>query len=126
VYAIALFGLLMMILSTMMVVNPDSWSNKIVQFSQWIYFHPFEIITRFGFGVIFIIYSSQTLFPDLMLGIGYILIAVSLGLLLMAPARHKKFAVWSALKFKNIFRLSGICSFTFGAFLIYASALFTN
>ena len=120
-YAIALFGLLMMLLSALMVVNPRAWSKGIISFSERPYFHPFEILTRLGFGLLFIKYSNQTLFPNLMLGLGYLLIAVGFGLLLTPPSKHKMFAVWSASKFENIFRPAGIFSFGFGAVLIYAS-----
>ena len=56
-----------------------------------------------------------------MLGIGYLLVAVALGLTLTPPLKHKQFAVWSAHKFIKIFRYAGIFSLLFGAFLIYAS-----
>ena len=120
-FVIAFFGFLMMLFSVVMIVNPEYWAKLIVKFSEMPYFHPFEILTRFGFGVAFIMFSGQTLYPNLMLFIGYLLIAVSVGLLLTPPSRHKKFAVWSADKFKKLFRPMGFASFLFGAFLIYAA-----
>ena len=120
-YLIAGFGFLLMIFSVVMVMNPNSWSNGIIRFSEKVYFHLFEIISRAGFGVIFIIYSDQTLYPYLILGMGYLLIAVGIGLLLMGSIRHRQFALWSVTKFRKTFRPSGVFSFIFGAFLIYAA-----
>jgi len=121
VYAIAFFGFLMMLLSVLMIANPDNWSNGIVKFSENPYFHPFEILSRLIFGVVFIIFADQTLYPTLMRIIGYLLIVVGVGLLLTPPSRHRQFAVWSAQKFRNTFRPAGLGSLIFGAFLIYAA-----
>ncbi len=111
----------MILLSLIMIINPGYWSEGIVKFSKKFWFHPFEIISRFAFGLIFVFFAGQTLFPKLMTVIGYALIAVSVGLLLTPPSRHKKFALWSAEKFRNYFRCFGFVSLVFGAFLIYAA-----
>lgn len=120
-YAIAFFGFLMMLFSIMMIANPDYWSTGIVKFSEKPYFHPFEILSRLIFGVVFIVFADQTLYPTLMLIIGYLLIAVAVGLLLTPPKQHRQFAIWSAKKFRNTFRPAGLGSLLFGAFLIYAA-----
>ncbi|WP_456424661.1 hypothetical protein [Rhodocaloribacter sp.] len=120
-YIIALFGILMVLFSAVMVIAPEYWSSGIVRFSEKAYFHPFEILSRLGFGVIFIVYSEQTLFPDVMLGIGYLLAAVGSGLLITPPSQHKRFAVWSAQKFKRTFRPAGVISLAFGVFIVYAA-----
>lgn len=120
-YIIALFGLLLMVLSTLMIISPASWANNIIKFSEWPYFHLFEIFSRLVFGAIFVKYSDQTLFPNIMHALGYLLVAVAGGLSLTPPSKHKQFAVWSAHKFIKIFRIAGSASLLFGAFLIYAS-----
>jgi len=120
-YLIAGFGLLLMILSVMMVINPQAWSKGIINFSQKYYFHPFEIISRLSFGAVFICFAEQTFYPGLITVIGYLLITVGIGLLVIGSNRHRQFAIWSAIKFRNTFRPSGVLSFIFGAFLIYAA-----
>ena len=122
-YAIAFFGLLMMMLSIMMIKSPQAWSKNIIKFSQQSFFHPFEILSRVSFGLIFIHYSEQTGFPTLMAIIGNLLIAVGIGLLCTPPSLHRRFAVWSAVKFKAVFRWAGFVSFLFGLFLVYASLM---
>lgn len=111
----------MMLLSIMMITSPVYWSNAIVKFSEKRYFHLFEILSRLAFGVMFIMSADQTLYPGLMLGIGYLLLAVGAGLLLIPPSKHKQFAIWSALRFKHMFRPMGVGSLFFGAFLVYAT-----
>ena len=120
-YVVAIFGILMMLLSVVMIINPDAWANGIVKFSEKKWFHPFEIISRFVFGLLFVLFARQTPYPTLILIIGYLLIAVSIGLLFTPPSKHKQFAVWSAQKFRDKFRWFGFGSFLFGAFLIYAA-----
>lgn len=104
-----------------MVINPEYWANGIVRFSQRSFFHPFEIVSRFVFGIGFIFYSNQTLYPILMLIIGYSLVVVGLGLSITPSSKHKQFAVWSAKRFKIFFRPAGICSFIFGLFIVYSA-----
>ena len=103
-YFIAAFGLLMMCLSVVMIVNPNYWSDGIVRFSNKPYFHWFEIISRVTAGFVFVLFNKSTLFPELILGFGYLLIAVGFGLLITGSVKHRKFAVWSAHKFKSTFR----------------------
>lgn len=120
-YLIALFGVLMMLLSIVMMVNPDYWSRGIVKFSKVAYFHPFEILSRLIFGVVFITFAGQTLYPMLISVVGYILVIVGVGLLFTPPSKHRQFAVWSAQKFRPVFRPAGVVSFAFGIFIIYTS-----
>ncbi len=118
-YVIAFFGFLMMILSVLMIAKPDYWADGIVKFSEKWWFHPFEIISRFVFGLLFVLYADQTTYQTLILVIGYLLIAVSIGLLFTPPSKHKQFARWSAQKFRNKFRPLGFVSLLFGAFLVF-------
>lgn len=120
-YAIAFFGILMILLSVLMVIDPDSWSNGILKFSRMTYFHGFEIVSRLSFGAIFVAFSEQTLYPAVIGALGYLMVAVGVGLLIAGPSRHKQFAVWSAKKFNKTFRPAGIASTVFGVFIIYAA-----
>lgn len=120
-YAIAFFGILMILLSAVMVFDPDYWSNGIVRFSRAKYFHAFEIISRLGFGLIFVTFSAQTLHPAVIGGFGYLMVVVGVGLLIAGPSRHKQFAIWSANKFKKTFRPAGIVSIAFGIFIAYSA-----
>ena len=122
-YAIAFFGILMILLSAVMVIDPDNWSNGILKFSQMTYFHGFEIVSRLFFGAIFIAFSEQTLYPAVIGALGYLMVAVGVGLLMAGSSRHKQFAVWTARKFNKTFRPAGIVSIVFGVFIVYAALM---
>jgi len=106
-----------------MIINPNYWSVGIIDFSKKNYFHWFEVFSRIIAGLIFVLFNKSTLYPQLILGIGYLLIAVGFGLLITGSVKHRRFAVWSAHRFKSTFRFAGIGSFIFGIFLIYVSTM---
>ena len=118
---IAFFGGLLMVFSLVMIFSPQQWAKGILRFSQQTYFHPFEIISRVLFGMLFIAFAQQTLYPGVMSAIGYLLLSVGVGLAFLPPEKHRQFAVWSASRFEKSFRVAGIVALPFGAFLIYAS-----
>ncbi|WP_419148814.1 hypothetical protein [Pseudoalteromonas 'SMAR'] len=122
-YFIAAFGILMMCLSLIMIVSPNYWSNGIIEFSKKPYFHWFEVISRLIAGFGFVLFSNSTLYPQLVFGIGCLLITIGLGLIITGSAKHRKFAIWSAHKFKSTFRPAGFGSFLFGILLIYISTV---
>ncbi len=122
-YFITAFGLLMMCLSLIMIINPSYWSDGIVRFSKKSYFHWFEVSSRVIAGYVFVLFNKSTLYPQLINSIGYLLIAVGFGLIIIGSIKHCKFAVWSAHKFKSTFRPAGVGSFLFGGFLIYISTI---
>lgn len=113
----------MLLLSVLMVIDPGGWSNGILKFSRMPYFHVFEIVSRLSFGIIFIAYAQQTLYPVVISAFGYLMVAVSVGLLVAGSSRHKQFANWSAKKFRRTFRPAGMVSTVFGAFIIYSALM---
>ena len=62
-YIIAVFGFLMMLLSVVMIVKPAYFAAGIVKFSEKSWFHPFEVIARFVFGLAFVWFAGQTALP---------------------------------------------------------------
>ena len=120
-YAIALFGVLMILLSVVMAIDPDNWSDGILKFSRMTYFHEFEIASRLLFGGIFVAYAGQTVYPVAMRAFGYLMVAVGVGLLIAGPSRHRQFAVWSAAKFNKLFRPAGVVSTVAGSFIVYGA-----
>jgi uncharacterized protein YjeT (DUF2065 family) len=121
VYGIAFFGVVMVLISVLMVINPDNFSSGILKFSRMAYFHGFEIVSRVSFGSLFVAFSEQTLYPAVIDAFGYLMISVGIGLLIAGPSRHKQFAAWSARKFNRTFRPAGIASIVFGTFIVYAA-----
>ena len=118
-YLIASFGVLMVFICILMASNPHQFSAGIVRFSEKKWFHIFEILSRAIAGAIFIVYSSSTLYPTAFKIMGYVLIVVAIGLVILAPKRHKRFAMWAARNFENKFRPIGILSIPLGVLIIY-------
>ena len=120
-YLIAFFGALMALLSAVMVANPEYWSREIVKFSKVPCFHSLEILSRLIFGITLIAFADQTLHPTLISVVGFILVIVGIGLAFTPPSKHRQFAVWSAQKFRPVFRPAGAVSFAFGIFIVHAA-----
>ncbi len=120
-YFIAAFGLLMFYFSLMMLFKPHAFAQAIINFSEWPYFHPFEIISRLIAGGLFVAYAGDTQFPLVFEMIGLVLLLVGTGLALTPQALHKKFAVQSATSCKNYFRFIGVVSVVLAVAFIYAS-----
>lgn len=119
--AIVVFGAGMVGISLALIVNPDVSAEAVLRFVRLRYFHPFEIVTRIGFGVLFVMYADQSKFPTIIRVVGYVLIAVGLGLLVTPPSYHRRFGVWSVEKFSKYFRVAGLGSLAFGVFLIFSA-----
>ncbi len=119
--AVLLFGAGMAAISLGMVARPEACGRAILRFTQMRYMHPFEILTRIGFGLVFVTYADESRFPTLISILGYLLLAVGLGLLLTPPSYHRRFGVWSVERLSTYFRVAGLGSFAFGVLLIYAA-----
>lgn len=118
-YFIAAFGVLMFGFGIYMVLNPIKWSKGIILFSEKAYFHWFEISSRFVAGSLFVIYSEQVKLSQMFYYFGFLMIAVSLGLILVGPRKHIAFAKYSAIKIQPYFRYAGIAACVLGTLITY-------
>lgn len=112
--------MLTILLSAVMIASPDFWSRGIVWFSRKSYFHAAEVFTRLLLGGVLIAGASQTRHPELIGGIGYVLLGVALFLILLGARRHHAFALRSA-SFVRLFRPAGVVSLLFGIFVLYSA-----
>ncbi len=119
--AVALFGAGMVALSLGMVARPEASARAAVRFTRLRWMHPFEVVTRIGFGALFVLYADQTKFPLLIRVLGYALLAVGIALLFTPPRIHRRFGVWCIEKTARFLRPAGVMSLAFGIFLIYAA-----
>lgn len=120
-YVILFFGIVTILISAVIVARPTYWSEAIIRFSEWRYFHLFEIITRLAMGGLFITSAPDTAYPTAIAVMGAVILAVGLGLMVTPPSLHRRFALWAAEKFRPAFRPLGVGSILFGLFLIYAA-----
>lgn len=117
---VMLFGAGMVMLGAIMVAKPMNFAKGIGSFSQKKWFHPFEIVSRFIVGVLFIIFADHTGFDKLVFGLGVLLIGVSLFLIVIGEKRHKSFAM-KTVKIGKRFRPIGIVAVVAGCALIAIS-----
>lgn len=120
-YSIALFGLIMVMASLVMVAKPDALGRFIVRFCRMPYMHPLEILIRLSFGVLFLRYAEDSKFPLIIEITGYVLLAAGVGLIFLPPSYHRRFGIWAAESLSRFFRPAGLGSLAFGVFLIYAA-----
>lgn len=119
-YALAAIGLLTIVLSALMIVSPSRWGQGILLFARWRYFHPFEVVSRLVLGGVLVAFANEAMHPRIMAGVGYVLLAVGVGLMLVGEKRHRAFANRSAT-FTWLFRPAGIVALAFGAFVMFSA-----
>jgi hypothetical protein len=104
-----------------MIKQSTGFANAIVRYSRQGYFHGAEVGSRGLLGAILLMGSAGTQAPMLFNFIGYLLIAVAIGLIIVGERRHRQFAIWSVSRFHGYFRLAGCFSLGF-AILVCALA----
>ena len=119
-YFIAAFGLLMIALSLVMIINPIAWARGILAFERKRYFHTIEVTSRMALGVMLLVFASQTSHPRLFEILGVSLVVIGLGPLFIGSRRHRQFAIKSA-SFVRVFRPAGFVSLVFGIYIVYAA-----
>lgn len=119
---IALFGLLMMLLSLQMIKSPNDFSKVIITFSEKPYFHVFEIMSRLLFAVIFIHYADATSAELTNTLLGFLMGFTAIFLVIIGEKKHRVFARWSAKKFNSVFQIAGCFSLMFGGYIIFTVA----
>ncbi len=120
-YLIAIYGVLVMLLSAFMIVRPDRWIDLGERYCRLRYMHPLEIAICIGSSLPFILYAGDSAYPVLFKGFGYLLLAVGIGLMLTPPSAHRRFGIWSLEKTGRYFRPLGVLSLAAGGFLVYAA-----
>ena len=119
-YVIAAIGCLTIALSLLMIAGPRGWSRGILLFAAKPYFHATEILSRLVLGGTLVAFAGETLHPRLMGALGYVLVAVAMGLFVMGSRRHRAFAEKSA-SFEKVFRPAGLFSLAFGVFVVLSA-----
>ena len=113
-----LFGLGMIAFGGFMIRRPIQFANGIAVFSRKKWFHVFEIVSRFGLGLVFLLFVNHTDYPYLFLGLGIMLVGVSLFLVIIGEDKHRKFALKTVEIGKN-FKPIGFVSIAAGLVLVY-------
>jgi hypothetical protein len=117
---IAAMGLLTVVLSLIMIVNPKGWARAILAFAAWRWFHLFEITSRLALGLVLLYFADQTLYPTVMWILGGLFLFAGVFLIFMGSKRHRGFADRVA-EYVWLYRPAGVAGLGFGLFVIYAA-----
>lgn len=113
-------GLLTVVLSLIMILNPRGWARGILAFAAWRWFHIFEITSRLALGGVLLYFAGQTLYPTLMRVLGGLFLFAGVFLIFLGVKRHREFADRVA-EYVWLFRPAGAAALGFGVFVIYAA-----
>lgn len=112
-------GALMALISLWMTWKPGNFADSVLTFSEWRWFHAFEVLSRLVIGLAFVGLSDAFIYPGFATGFGYLLVAVGIGLIIVGRARHERFARYTATLGAGVFRSGGAIGVVLGVFLAY-------
>jgi len=121
IYIILLFGALISLGGTVLIVRPDYIFSIFTKYGDSLSLHFFAVIVRILFGVALVIGASESKYPIVLQIFGWLLISVALVLGLIGRERFKRLIKWSVKLSLLIQRLAAILGILFGCFLIYAA-----
>ena len=119
-YIILLFGISILLLGVVMLVNPGSTFGLIRRHAESLSLHVLAVVGRLVLGVALITYSAESHYPVALQVLGWLAVTAAIILGIMGRSRFKGLMPW-ALSFASPFgRFAGFGAILFGGFLIYA------
>lgn len=118
-FTVLLFAAGMLYISILMMNDPVKFLSNTARFSNWQYFHPFEITSRFIFALGFYFAQHTTTFQPLYLFMTGILLFTTFFLIVIGKKRHQAFARMISKQDPRLFRWSGFMAFFIALFFIY-------
>jgi hypothetical protein len=119
-YVIILFGLLITVLSSIILVKPKAALNFFDANSGSLGLYIAAVIVRIGMGVVLIMFADQSRYPEAFLVIGYIVLVAGMILALIGRKRFEQLVRWAMGLFNKIAWIAGLAGIAFGLFFIYA------
>ncbi len=119
-YIILLFGISILLLGVVILVNPDSIFGLIISHSESLSLHVLAVVVRLVLGIALITYAAASHYPVALQALGWLTITAAVILGIMGRSRFKGLMTW-ALSFASAFgRFAGFGAILLGGFLIYA------
>ena len=120
-YVILLFGISILLLGVVILVNPDSILGLIRSHSESLSLYVLAVVVRLVLGIALITYSAESHYPVALQVLGWLTVTVAIILGIMGRSRFKGLMTW-ALSFASAFgRFAGGGAILLGGFLIYAA-----
>ena len=117
---ITLFCVLILLAGIFLLINPKPLFDFLGSSINKTYVYFSAVVVRLLFGALLIATASQTKFPVAVQILGWLTVAVAVGLLVMGNSNFKRLLSWVLSRFAPYARISGIAAMLFGGFLIYA------
>ncbi len=119
-YIILLFGISILLLGVVILVNPDSIIGLITSHSESLGLHVLSVVVRLVLGIALITYAAESHYPVGLQILGWLTVTVAIILGVMGRSRFKGLTTLS-LSFASTFgRFAGFLAILLGGFLIYA------
>ena len=97
----------MLLVGLWMTFLTAHWTESLRQFSQWRWFHPFEVGSRLVLGGLMIVFADSYRSPAFATTLGALILLVGAGLVFTPAASHRRLAAWMADELQPFFRLAG-------------------
>lgn len=120
-YILVACGLCMFLFCAVAALWPDRMADGIITYSKKPYFQWLEVGTRFLLGVICVIFANETAHPKAFKAVGFIIMAVSFGLMAIGTKRHRQFAEWVTQLLRPYFRWIALLCLPVGWIVIFAA-----
>ncbi|MBX2838574.1 MAG: hypothetical protein KTR35_17075 [Gammaproteobacteria bacterium] len=117
---IIIFGILMLIAGALLLVNPEILFRYLRNNIDNVAIHVIAVLVRLIIGVLLIIQSNQSRFPQVIEILGWIFIVAGIFLAVLGRHRFTKLLSWVLTNLKHLGRIAGVAAVAFGGFLVYA------
>jgi len=119
---IVLAGLYLVGLAVLALAAPRAAERFLAMHASTAVAHVVELLLRLTVGVALLLYAPRMSFPTVFTAFGWVLVATTLGLLLMPWQLHRRFARWSVPRAVRHLPLLAVGSLGGGVVLLLAVA----
>ena len=119
-FLIILFGALILLIGSIVIVKPDLIFNVLLKNSNQLWLHVTAVLVRLLLGALLIYQAGVSKYPHAIEVIGWIAVAAAIILIVIGRERFVQLISWAATLVKSFGRVAGLLAVGFGAFLIYA------
>jgi len=117
---IVLFGLFVILMAGWMLLRPKDFAAVLLENSESKWMHVLASVVRLIFGIVLLLYASNSHFPLTLQIIGWIGIVAGISLALTPRKKFTRLIQWAFEKFSPYMQISALFAALFGGFLIYA------
>ncbi len=119
-FIIILFGLLILLTGTIMVLKPDPLVELLRRYADDAGLHALAVLIRLILGLLLVVYADQSKYPIVFTLLGWLSLIAALVLGVMGRGRFSRLMAWSLDLVPRWGRFSGLLAVLLGGFLAYA------